>query len=881
MPLQSIPEINGKKVNLFILFMLVQRLGGGEQVSRNQQWDLLSQKLQIQASQQLAAVYYKVVLPYEKYLASPEGLKESQAKKIFFQQFFQELIRKIQANPKADNNASVSSQASTPNSVATPTYGNTLQQQTGPQGQQQRANMVAKPKKPRKPRQKKKTKKELELERKQQEDFLRKQQHALLEQQQRQKLLMEQQLQRQKEMIKQQYEEELAKLPKVYKKVSARNYKSVERPIQLTNGYDINYLSQIGEKIDANKPIFLFPPELGVINLHALTMSLQSNDLSEINTALNTLLVTSADSMLKVPLEKYPDLLDAICILGINLLTDLMTLKPIESHLFNLNEPSPFSKSDTTHFNGRPDSNMENQGDKRYLRSQYCDEYDVETYLSNSEVSYSTTDQRMSKILDSYVRGLAAGSDQADMNYSITVDSLTGEDLQQSTTSLITPAQSPEREEPVVDGENYVSRNTHSWEILPQPISSLPGQSLENLYVPSYLESLKDVNREINTPFTKVNTRGAEDENVLITDQLSTISMILRNISFSEKNSKLMARNAFLKRFFSALLWAIFLNHQKLAFKRKALNYKKDTLVTMTNISHAYETDNGLDCFLFLMLMLSFGETRKPSSSPGSSVLTYTEIPLNVGHYSGFSVDIFAKLLSLNHPKRRFFKDVLLLSSANKKNNGQPENNEVISRLIEIYCGENKLRLFNDTVSFLLSVIPFTQIKAAPTLVEEVAPVISQSLTCLLTLVTYLDGNNNSFHDAAFKRLPYNWLTSEENIGSSLRMLSDVLLNVSIHTDKNLLHLKRLFTSISSKAIELTRLLIEKSLDLAPNSEAERIVICESLASIPGLLPSESQVFPILTSPATDPEVSKQSKLLLLARNRVFYQMVEKSETVS
>lgn len=880
MPLQSIPEINGKKVNLFILFMLVQRLGGGEQVSRNQQWELLAQKLQVQDSRQLAAVYYRVVLPYEKYLSSPEGLKESQAKKIFFQQFFQELIRKIQANPKSDNGPTISSQASTPSSVATPTYVNVMQQQAAMQGQQ-RVGTAPKPKKPRKPRQKKKTKKELELEKKQQEDYLRKQQHALLEQQQRQKLLMEQQLQRQKEIIKQQYQQELAKLPKVYKKTSARNYKPVERPVQLTNGYDINYLSQIGEKIDANKPIFLFPPELGVINLHALTMSLQSNDLSEINTALNTLLVTSADSMLKVSLEKYPDLLDSVCILGIKLLNDLTSLRPNQSKKKNL-VLSPLPE-DSASSSKQSDDILQSNRDVTLSVAQqsgYCEEYDVNAYLSKSELSYSQTDQRMSKILESHIRRLGPDDKTQNGDHSILVDALTGEDIQQSKGLSMTPAHSPEIQNADISKDDFVYQEgpSHSWDILPPPASAIPGQRLENLFVPSYLESLKNVNREVNTPFTKVNTRGAEDKNVLITDQLSTISMVLRNISFSEKNSKLMARNAFLKRFFSDLLWTIFLNHQKLVFKRKALNFKKDTLVTMTNISHAYETENSLDCFLLLMLILSFGESRRTGLSSSKSALTYTEIPLNVGHYSGFSVDIFAKLLSLNRSKKHFFKDILLSSALQTEDSSEKKNKEVVNHLVRLYCDDDKLKLFNDTVSFLISVIPFTQIKAAPTLVEEVAPVISQSLTSLLTLLNFLTKDMAS-PGSGYERLPFIWLNSEENIGSSLRMLSDVLLNISIHTDKNLLHHKRLFTSISAKSIELTRLLIEKSIELTPSSEAERIEVCEALASIPGLLPSEPQTFPILTSPATDPEVSKQSKLLLFARNRVFSHLVEKSST--
>lgn len=884
MPLQAIPEIQGKKVNLFILFMLVQRLGGGEQVSRTQRWDLLSQKLQIQDPQQLASVYYKVVLPYERYLTSPEGLKESQAKKIFFQQFFQELIRKIQANPKPEGNTFSQSQASTPNSSATPTGMNSFkQQQTMQQMQQQtqqKAALAPKPKKPRKPRQKKKTKKELEMERKQQEDMLRKQQQVILEQQQKQRLLVEQQLQRQKDMIRQQYQQELAKLPKVYKRGLSRNYKPTQRQMHLTNGYDMNYLSQIGEKIEANKPIFLFPPELGSVNLHALTMSMQSNDLGEVNTALNTLLVTSADSVLKVPLEKYPDTLDTICILGMKLLKDLFIRNTSGSSQLSVLKEGLSSK-DTGPIAVKEPSTEKN-GDTSaqspdYHISEYCEEYDVEELLNDRSISYSKTDERINEIFDLYNQY----ADNDTEKTVVLVDSLTGEDLHQSTTFALTPAQTPKTEEldTSAEEERYKTNKEEGpldWNVLSDPINSFPGQPLSDLYAPSYLQSLKSVNDEIDTPFTKVNTRGAEDKNVSISDQLSTISMILRNFSFSEKNSKLMAKNVFLKRFYLDLLWMLFLNHKMFVFHRKAFNFKKDTLVTLTNISHAYKIDSQLECFLILMLVLSFGVPRKSMSEQASHVLTYTENALNKGHYSGFSADIFAKLLSLDHPNRRLFKDVLLLFPSSKNDSSGDENlqDETVYRLVQAYCGEDSFKLFNDVVSFLLSLIPFMQIEASSNMIEELAPVISQSLTCILTLINFLDSSEAAVRDSNFENIPLKLLTAEENVGSSLRRLSKVLSSIGIRTDKNLLHLKRLLVSISSKAIEATSLLIEKSLDLAAKSEGGMFGVCETLASIPGLLPSESQNYTFDTRSVTDPEISKQNERLHRVRNRVLCQLV-------
>ena len=81
--------------------------------------------------------------------------------------------------------------------------------------------------------------------------------------------------------------------------------------------------SELGEMIHNVKPIFLFAPEFGVININALAMELQSTNNSEINTALNSLLVVSSDNTLSIPLHKCTELLDNLCILACQLLNKL------------------------------------------------------------------------------------------------------------------------------------------------------------------------------------------------------------------------------------------------------------------------------------------------------------------------------------------------------------------------------------------------------------------------------------------------------------------------------------------------------------------------------------------------------------------------------
>ena len=163
----------------------------------------------------------------------------------------------------------------------------------------------------------------------------------------------------------------MARLPKIYKRTLVRNYTPMKVPVELTCGYDITQIASIGEKINQSKPVFMFEPELGVVNMHALSMSIQSRNLAEVTTALNTLLVAVSSSNVKIPIDKYPELFNTLCHFGIEVMNSLFENwddpMAIRSNLLN------FSKN-------------------------YCDEYDVPSYLQSRTTSYSNFDNSLDKI---------------------------------------------------------------------------------------------------------------------------------------------------------------------------------------------------------------------------------------------------------------------------------------------------------------------------------------------------------------------------------------------------------------------------------------------------------------------------------------------------
>ncbi|CAI4815684.1 CPA_1a_G0055740.mRNA.1.CDS.1 [Saccharomyces cerevisiae] len=848
-------------------------------------WSMVAQRLQISDYQQLESIYFRILLPYERHMISQEGIKETQAKRIFLQQFLQELLKKVQqqqqaaALANANNNINSASSAPTPAAPGAsvpataapgteagivPVSANTPKSLNSNININVNNNSIGQQqvKKPRKQRVKKKTKKELELERKEREDFQKRQQKLLEDQQRQQKLLLETKL-------RQQYEIELKKLPKVYKRSIVRNYKPLISRLKHYNGYDINYISKIGEKIDSNRPIFLFAPELGAINLHALSMSLQSKNLGEINTALNTLLVTSADSNLKISLVKYPELLDSLAMLGMNLLSNL-------------------SQNVVPYHRNTSDYYYEDAGSNQYYVTQH--------------------DKMVDKIFEKVNNnGTLTPNDSNDEKVTILVDSLTGNQL---------PTPTPTEMEPDLDTECFISMQSTSpvvkqWDLLPEPIRFLPNQFPLKIHRTPYLTSLKKIKDEIDDPFTKINTRGAEDPKVLINDQLSTISMILRNISFSDNNSRIMSRNFYLKRFISDLLWLVLIHPENFTCNRKILNFKKDLVIVLSNISHLLEIASSIDCLLILILVISFGQPKlnpmASSSSFGSESLTFNEFQLQWGKYQTFGVDILAKLFSLEKPNLNYFKSILLNKNTgnnlyDRNSNNNHKDKKLLRRLLNLYNDNNKNNnnrhnLLNDVVSFLFSAIPLQQVlsqSADPSLlIDQFSPVISQSLTSILVIVQKIlplsnevfeisennsdsNSNNNGNKDSSFnfnKNLPFVWLSSEENIGSGLLKLSEIILNINNSTSKNTLlqqqnYSKVLLPSINISCVQLIKCLVEKSIcfENCLNNDPE---ILKKIASIPNLFPTDLEIFQLFTNPSVDIQIINQYQLLYNLKNDI------------
>lgn len=828
LPADIAQMINGTQVSFFILYMYVQKLNGGENVTKAQQWHVLAKKMNIQgpnAGEELAKTYYRYLLPYEKYLMTPDGIKETQTNRIMLQQLLQDIIRTIrtstqQFQPPVQNQSFMQGQ----NVIQTDLQMKQQQIPKAPTKTKNTAPKQPKPKPPKKPRVKKKTKKELEQERKQMEELQKRQQQEAEQQQMQRKMLFEQQFKKQQEIILKRREEQIKKLPKVYKRTMARHYNPTTRPITTQNGYDISKISALGEMIHNFKPIFLFAPEFGVVNINAIAMQLQSANNSEVNTALNSLLVISSDNTLSIPLDKCRELLDNLCILACQLLYKLL-------------------KKDFSRISG--------------LYTEYSDQQGITTPPKHSD----TSDSRIEQIFLESVGKLGGDSPQLTVN----VDSLTGIDLSQYPITPTEPEIELDSELPRVLPEKVEDEN--DIEYLQDLLKDEIVDEIKSINFTSYMDSLAKVKGEVGTIFSKCHTSGAEDPHLLIVDQLTTISMILRNLSFNEQNSQVMANNYHMEKYVADILWMIFIHKDEFIFERRVLNFKKDLIFILSNITHMLKIESTVTCLLIILLTLSFADPKDHVQE--NSVLVYAEYASNVEKYQTYGVDVLAKLLSLGYPNRAHFKSVLTGVFTEEN-----EDDDLCQHVLGLYNGKESLKLFNDVFSFIISTIPFQQIQNMPNLIEGSLPSVLQALTAAVSIVKFIDTHEEH---CTFKNqnLPRNWLTSEENIGVYLRRMSEVFINIASQNN-NLREFKDVLSIVSGAAIQLVRLLLEKSLEIASISElpkSARKKTIEDLTRVPNLLPSDNSAITIIMNPTTNVSTSFEMKLFFEVCKNIYSEL--------
>ncbi|KAF8001795.1 hypothetical protein HF325_004296 [Metschnikowia pulcherrima] len=113
-----------------------------------------------------------------------------------------------------------------------------------------------------------------------------------------------------------------------------KKYVPIKKESSAYNDWVLKSVSDLGDEIELTKPVYLFAPELGSLNIHALVMSLKNYtrcNPGEASSALNTLLVTTTDPNFAFSLTDAPELLDALVGLGQKILDQITTFEKSSS----------------------------------------------------------------------------------------------------------------------------------------------------------------------------------------------------------------------------------------------------------------------------------------------------------------------------------------------------------------------------------------------------------------------------------------------------------------------------------------------------------------------------------------------------------------------
>lgn len=412
-------------------------------------------------------------------------------------------------------------------------------------------------------------------------------------------------------------------------------------------------ISDISAEIELTKPVYLFAPELGSLNIHALTMSLKNYTLSnpgEIYSALNTLLVTTTDANCQFKVSDAPELLDALTNVGLKVL----------SQITNTAEP---------------------------------------------EKTYEEVKSQPKGPIDAIFEKYVKTGDMHGEDIVYNVDSLTAELVEDEDSDIeVDEVFSPEERE----------------SDLPDTVTSSSDYS--SLNVPDFLTGLLTFREENKHHFSKIQTKSATNEQIFLVDLLITVTMTLRNLSFTGDSRALMASNSFYRELIFKTIKAVSVHPEVFIFQRKRFCLLKDSLVMLDQIAFHMELQNLEEAFLTFLLVSAFAPKLDEFENDPERSCVIPAALVDVHTYLPYGVDTIAKLLVREPKSKAYFQAVLtgslnVISSVEHPSAGAvsvtPEDHHETKKLALAYLkgDEQALKsgiLITRAFKLMMSIMPFT-----------------------------------------------------------------------------------------------------------------------------------------------------------------------------
>ncbi|QIX01322.1 hypothetical protein AMS68_006839 [Peltaster fructicola] len=162
-------------------------------------------------------------------------------------------------------------------------------------------------------------------------------------------------------------------------------------------------------------------------------------------------------------------------------------------------------------------------------------------------------------------------------------------------------------------------------------------------------------------------------------DKIIAITTVLRNLSFTEHNHRLLTSTSVIKWLSHTLRLAGTRN----MFLRTYLNlqdFYKDVIIFLSNITQSLELPNRDDALHILHFLLVFTPQPVPLHTASNGKLTFVSFVPTVHRYLPPAVDCLAKLLARQDPNRVFYRSIFHSHNTSNSNTSEEDPVDLLTR---------------------------------------------------------------------------------------------------------------------------------------------------------------------------------------------------------
>ncbi|PRT52862.1 SWI/SNF chromatin-remodeling complex subunit sol1 [Wickerhamiella sorbophila] len=495
-------------------------------------------------------------------------------------------------------------------------------------------------------------------------------------------------------------------------------------------GRDLRSLVLLGTEIENWRPDVAFPFDLATVDLRAIKMSLASRDVAEVRQALDKLIVVTTDPHVHISLQHCPFLLANLCEVV------QLILEPLLGDRSKINKPHRGVMSVDA---PTDDEQIWSVGDRIFssLKLREAKREDIVVSVS------STTGSELEPVTV-HVEGVSETIETAKRwhKHDKDVAAKKAENLLQSQR---------------IRAEHVAAASVRKGLEAEKAGKPMPAFGFVN-YTKRYerieeeLQSLQPHQDEQNEFFV-----GAACSRLL------AATCVLRNLSFAEPNRPLIARKPNFQSLLWSLLYALAENPCLLDHEIRTLDLCKDLLVLLSNISLHWILTDPKHTLVLILFLLSFSVQESPYTSEGD--VEFAECDMEVHRSIGNAVDVFCKLTA-RASNREIIEAVL------RDTITDPDYRVLIKRYLNGRPHLEPCEFLTKMFSLAVSVMPSSRFRPAAREMDSRRPFLLLSALSADTLVSMIPNDEDQPDDAPTPwrgvNIAAQWLASRDHFGNRL-----------------------------------------------------------------------------------------------------------------